>query len=72
MTRTIPVKAPKGTPPDMLLPAKRTCSDCRHCDRCTRIFGAKPGNTFCDFAPSRFDLEPEAFIPWTGPQPSTD
>lgn len=39
---------------DMKLPPGKTCADCYHCYRCTRIFGAKPENTVCDFAPSRF------------------
>lgn len=40
--------------PSMLLPDGKACRDCRHQRRCVAMFGAKPENTWCDFAPSRF------------------
>ena len=42
----------------MKLPHGKTCSDCVHWPKCSRLFiGADAGgNTRCDFAPSRFDL----------------
>jgi hypothetical protein len=39
---------------DMKLPAGKTCADCVWCARCVTMFGAKPDNVVCDFAPSRF------------------
>ena len=40
----------------MQLPAGKTCGDCVHLRRCKMLFGCKPENVVCDFAPSRFTL----------------
>jgi len=39
---------------DMILPEGKTCADCYHCNRCTKIFGVNSENIECDFSPSRF------------------
>ena len=39
---------------EMKLPPGKTCKDCQHCYRCTKMFGAKETNTECDFYPMRF------------------
>lgn len=39
---------------DMALPAGMNCSDCIYFNRCVALFQCDPGNTFCDWAPSRF------------------
>lgn len=38
----------------MLLPAGKTCGDCARLDHCVWLFGCAPGNTKCDWSPSRF------------------
>lgn len=38
----------------MDLPPGETCGTCVHVYRCTRMFGAMPENTACDFYPVRF------------------
>jgi len=38
----------------MSLPEGQWCATCVHTDRCVKIFGAKPENTWCDFFPRRF------------------
>jgi len=43
---------------EMNLPEGKSCADCVHCYRCTKIFGAKPENKQCDFHPIRFYLKP--------------
>jgi hypothetical protein len=47
---------------EMKLPAGSTCADCCNVSRCVDVLGCtKPGNTSCDFHPSRFvavTLEP--------------
>jgi hypothetical protein len=50
-----------GMKNDMALPENKTCSDCVHCNRCTKIFGVVATNKECDFSPSRFiDNQPKA------------
>lgn len=39
---------------DMDLPEGKTCADCVHCERCTKIFGHIPEDEACDWSPSRF------------------
>jgi hypothetical protein len=39
---------------DMKLPENKTCNDCIHSIRCTKLFGAQLTNTECDFLPIRF------------------
>ena len=39
---------------DMRLPEGKTCGDCIHCTRCTRLFGCVKYNSVCDWLPSRF------------------
>ncbi|MCC6591579.1 MAG: hypothetical protein IT168_33135 [Bryobacterales bacterium] len=48
----------KTTFASMELPDGRCCNDCSHVVRCCGIFGAKPGNTECDWFPIRFQLHP--------------
>ncbi len=43
----------------MQLPEGKTCADCAHCKRCTSMFGARPENVTCDWAPSRFYQKPD-------------
>lgn len=39
----------------MQLPNGLTCSDCQHFSgKCSKMFGAEPGNTTCDWSPHRF------------------
>jgi hypothetical protein len=38
----------------MALPIGKTCADCAHVRRCTMFGFARPTDTTCDFAPSRF------------------
>lgn len=38
----------------MKLPDGKACSDCHWFKRCVALFGCKPTNTSCDWAPSRF------------------
>jgi len=38
----------------MCLPLGKTCGDCLHLRRCKMLFGCKPTNVVCDWAPSRF------------------
>jgi NADH dehydrogenase/NADH:ubiquinone oxidoreductase subunit G len=38
----------------MNLPEGKTCADCVHCYRCTRMFGHIPADEVCDWFPSRF------------------
>ena len=42
---------------EMNLPKGKTCNDCVHCYRCTKIFGVTITNTTCDFYPSRFHAD---------------
>jgi len=39
---------------ELNLPAGKTCKDCVHCYRCTRMFGVKETNVECDFYPVLF------------------
>jgi hypothetical protein len=39
---------------DMDLPEGKTCGDCVNVSLCTKMYGAKPENIWCDFSPSRF------------------
>lgn len=43
---------------EMKLAPGITCDDCRHARRCFGMGFSKPGNTSCDFWPSRFRLPP--------------
>jgi hypothetical protein len=36
------------------LPEGKTCADCIHVRRCVAMFGGDPGNTSCDWIPSRY------------------
>lgn len=38
----------------MLLPEGKTCGDCVHCYRCTRIYGMHETDTACSFFPRKF------------------
>lgn len=38
----------------MNLPNGKTCADCQHCYRCTKMFGHIPSDEVCDWYPSRF------------------
>lgn len=45
--------------PDMRIPAPWTCGDCRSFQRCSGLIGSlRPDAAHCDFAPSRFCLDP--------------
>lgn len=37
---------------------KMTCADCMHISLCHSLGFMEPGNTDCDFFPSRFKLSP--------------
>jgi hypothetical protein len=39
---------------NMNLPDGKTCADCTHYYRCSKLVGVKGNETYCDFAPSRF------------------
>jgi hypothetical protein len=39
---------------EMKLPSGSTCEDCVHARRCFAFGFSKPGNSSCDFWPSRF------------------
>ena len=39
---------------DMKLPDNKTCGDCAHSFRCTKLFGAQLTNIECDFFPIKF------------------
>jgi hypothetical protein len=36
------------------LPDGKTCGDCRHADRCVRIFASQRTDLFCQFVPMRW------------------
>lgn len=44
---------------EMKLPEGKTCGDCKHLDKCERLFGVNYLNTVCDFYPPRFIETPE-------------
>ena len=49
------------TDPDkMRLPVNVTCGDCAHIRRCTRMFGHKATDTYCDWLPSLFKAAAKA------------
>lgn len=56
---TCPGRGKRTVFASMDLPPGESCSTCVHVDRCTRMFGAKPGNTACDFYPVRFQKAEE-------------
>ena len=39
---------------EMKLPDNKSCADCIHANRCTKLFGVKLTNTECDFYPIAF------------------
>ena len=41
---------------DMDLPPDKTCGDCVHISRCTKMIGRQPDDMLCDWSPSRFWL----------------
>lgn len=45
-------------PDKMLLPEGKTCGNCRHIRRCKAMFGHTETDTYCDWSPSRFVVEP--------------
>lgn len=40
----------------MALPPGKTCADCNHYTRCSRLLSREGLETSCDWAPSRFRL----------------
>lgn len=45
-----------------LLPAGKTCSDCRHFERCQMLFSCSGTNEYCDWSPSRFRQAPAGVV----------
>lgn len=54
---------------DMQLPAGRTCGDCASFRSCKGLFGCAPGNTRCDWAPSRFMIKIDGQAALAAPLP---
>lgn len=44
----------------MRLPDGNECDDCSHWRKCVSMFGAEPGNTYCQFFPRKFRLAVKA------------
>lgn len=49
-----PMTADHASDADMVLPEGKTCKECVHFRRCSKLVGAKDIWVICDFAPSRF------------------
>ena len=47
---------------EMKLPDGWTCDDCRFFRYCCRLIGNVAGNTSCDWAPSRFQINPAVAV----------
>jgi len=43
-----------GTDKEMLLPEGKTCANCRHFERCSKMYGAHDKRQDCDFYPNKF------------------
>lgn len=41
----------------MVIPDDKTCVDCAHFDRCSKMFGVKATYGTCDFFPRKFVLK---------------
>ena len=54
ITRLRQEAADKDPDYGMRLPGTKTCGDCAHFNRCSKLFAAKPDNRLCDFSPHRF------------------
>ena len=51
-------------------PGGETCGACAHFEFCKRLFRCPPGNTTCDWSPSRFVSASEAPVRIPGVMPS--
>lgn len=47
-------KATFDVPTESMIPGGKTCRDCRWFRRCVWLVSTRPGNTYCDWAPHRF------------------
>jgi hypothetical protein len=52
----------------MTLPSGMVCGDCRHREKCSRIFGIRFTNDACDWFPRRF-VDRNAPTPGASPRP---